>query len=482
LPPPLAVSGAARKKAFEENSMTDRFQPDPRPARPRPASALRKLALTLPLGLALASCGYNSSSYSGLTCSVPDQETWLAGLFANNYLWNATSPNYPPQTATIAEYFDSLLYTGGDPSFPAGVTDVWSSFTDDASFNRYWGSGDDLGYGLFVNGIEAQGTAGPLLVRYIDPGSPAAAAGIVRGDEITSINGVPAATVIANNDYSALSASSVGQTVTVATHNAAGDHSYTLAAAEYALTPVQGTRIVTTPGGRPMGYLMVTDMIDQALNPYDAAFGQFKAAGVQDVVIDLRYMGSGFVHDGEIMASYPAGPTTTGRVYANLYFNALLAPSANSFYTFDPYTNALSLSRVFVLTGPRTCAAAEQLVNGLRPYVGVVTIGDTTCGKPVGSTPASNCGTTYSPITFQITNGNNQGQYFGGISATCPVAENLAVPIGADGDPLLAGAETFADGGACPPMALTASTSAQRHASSLVSGMLEPGRRGSVSR
>jgi hypothetical protein len=456
--------------------------PSRQPVRRRAAQAFRKLALALPIGLALTSCSdYNSSSYSGLTCSIPDQETWLAGWFSTYYLWNATSPNYPPQTATVAEYFDSLLYTGGDPSFPAGVTDVWSTFTDDASFSRYWVDGDDLGYGVFVNGIEVSGTAGPLLVRYIDPGSPAATAGIVRGDEVTSINGVPAATVIANNDYSGLSSTTPGQTVTLTTHNASGDHSYSLASAVYALTPVQGTRIVTSPGGRSMGYLMVTDMIDQALSPYDAAFGQFKTAAVQDVVIDLRYMGSGFVNDGEIMASYPAGATTAGKVYANLYYNAL-SSWLNSFFTFDPFNNALALSRVFVLTGPRTCAAAEQLVNGLSPYVTVVTVGDTTCGKPVGSNPVSNCGTTYSPITFQITNANNQGQYFTGLAATCPVAENLGVPIGADGDPLLSGAEQYADGQGCPPATLAAATSATRHTSALLSGMLEPARRGSVSR
>jgi hypothetical protein len=190
-------------------------------------------------------------------------------------------------------------------------------------------------------------------------------------------------------------------------------------------------------------------------------------------------MGSGFVSDGEIMASYPAAAATTGKLYVNLYFNAIVAPFQNSFYTFDAFANALALPRVFVLTGPRTCAAAEQLVNGLTPYVPVVTIGDATCGKPVGATPASNCGTTYSAITFQVTNANNQGQYFSGLAATCPVAENLSIPIGADGDPLLAGAEQYADSGACPTATLAASASAARHAAfnSLRAGLLEPTRR-----
>jgi hypothetical protein len=443
------------------------------------------LALALPLAFGLAACNSDYGNSTGLTCSTPDQETWLAQYFAQDYLWAAYSPNFPPQTADVGSYFDSLLYTGGDPNFPAGVADVWSTFTTDALFNTYWVNGQDLGYGVFVNGLEAQGTSGPLLVRYVDPGSPGSLAGIGRGDQVTTVNGTPASTIIAGNDYSAFSATAEGQTLVLGIHNANGDRNVNLTAATYGLTPVQGARVTTTPGGRSMGYVMVTDMIDQALAPYDTAFGQFKTAGVQDVAIDLRYMASGFVGDGEIMASYPAVAATAGRIYVNLYFNALLAPYQNSFYTFDTFNNALSLPRVFVLTGPRTCAAAEQLVNGLSPFVQVITVGDTTCGKPLGSTPASNCGTTYSAMTFQVANSNQDGQYFGGLTATCPVAEDLSVPIGADGDPLLAGAQHYADSGGCPAATLTASMSAARHAGieSLRAGLLEPTRRtGSIDR
>ena len=50
-------------------------------------------------------------------------------------------------------------------------------------------------------------------------------------------------------------------------------------------------------------------------------------------------------------------------------------------------SNALALTRVYVLQGPRTCAAAEQVVNALQPFVDVVQIGDTSCGRPVGFSP-----------------------------------------------------------------------------------------------
>ena len=88
----------------------------------------------------------------------------------------------------------------------------------------------------------------------------------------------------------------------------------------------------------------------------------------------------------------------------------------------------------------------------------MVTIGDTTCGKPVGFTAQDDgCGSTWSAVTFESVNARNEGRYFNGFGATCPVAEDFGRPLGATSDPLLAAAAQHADGGGCP----TASTPTQ---------------------
>ena len=107
-----------------------------------------------------------------------------------------------------------------------------------------------------------------------------------------------------------------------------------------------------------------------------------------------------------------------------------------------------------MLVGRRTCSASEQVINGLRGIgVEVVAIGETSCGKPVGSLPASACGRTYSVINFESVNDRNEGRYFDGFDASCPVGEDFTVPQGTDADPLLAAARHHAETGLCPPQA-----------------------------
>jgi hypothetical protein len=106
---------------------------------------------------------------------------------------------------------------------------------------------------------------------------------------------------------------------------------------------------------------------------------------------------------------------------------------------------------VFVLMGRRTCSAAEQVVNGLRGAgVQVVTIGEPTCGKPVGFVPVSDsCGTTYSIVNFESVNLLNEGRYFDGLAATCAVPEDFSREQGGLADPLMQAATRLADGGSC---------------------------------
>ena len=406
------------------------------------------------LPLFLAACG-GGGGYAGdpspppASCSVADQKAWLGDYMNEWYFWYRLSPRPDPAPySSVAGYFNALLYTGTSLSFPA---DRWSYAQSTDSFNRFFGDGATLGYGVAVSGVEAAGDATrPLWVRYIEPNSPAALQGVQRGDEVRAVNGRSAASLIAADDYSLLSPAQAGDQVTLVLRRAGVDRTLVLSAAVFSLAPVQGATVQTTTGGRKLGTLQVKDMISQALAPMETAFAQFKAAGVQDLVLDLRYNGGGLVSTGGTLASYIAGTRGSGLNYATLLYNDKRASTNNQSFPFSNLVSSLGLARVYVLTGPRTCSASEQVVNGLRGAgIAVTTIGATTCGKPVGFLPASSCGVTYSVVNFESVNQRNEGRYFDGFAASCPVSEDFSVAQNSAGDPLHATARTLVDGGFC---------------------------------
>jgi C-terminal processing protease CtpA/Prc len=330
---------------------------------------------------------------------------------------------------------------------------------DKASFDRFFGDGRTLGYGLFLAGLEISGQPDrPLKVRYVEPRSDAATRGVLRGDEVVSANGRTARDIVAADDFGVFTPADEGQVLDLVLRRDGATRNVSLRASVYDLTPVSLARVVPSPQGRRMGYLHVKDMISQAEPALDAAFDSFRSAGVQDLVIDLRYNGGGLVSLANKLASYVTGSRHAGDTFVQLLFNDQRARLDNTSYRLENPRHGLALSRVYVLAGQRTCSASELVVNGLRPYVDVVMVGDTTCGKPVGFVPQERCGTVFSVVNFESVNARDQGRYFDGIQPTCDVADDLSHPLGDSSEALLAEARQHADSGRCSAPVSTAAT------------------------
>src|SRR5262245_31162669 len=261
-----------------------------------------RVASALALAL-LAGCGGGYSNGQAMSCDVVARQTGLHDYFFDWYFWTALSPfPVPGSSPTIDEYFNSLLYTGTDPSFPA---DRWSSHQSTQSFVGFYDNAQVLGYGLAVAGLEVTTPtpqpAAPLFVRDVEALSPAAAAGVVRGDRVVSANGRSAADMIAANDFSVFTPSAAGDAISVVLDNGSGPRTVVITAAVFRVTTLPTARVVTSPAGRTMGYLVVNEMLDQLVTPLDSAFASFASQGVTELVIDLRYNGSGFVSIGRLL-------------------------------------------------------------------------------------------------------------------------------------------------------------------------------------
>jgi carboxyl-terminal processing protease len=430
-------------------------------------------ALVCALPIVLTACGGGGSDggcpSTAASGGTADRQDWLRCYFGDNYFWYRLSQSPSPVSyVTVGDYFDALLYRGGDPIPNGGGTlwpsDRYSGFQSTASFNTFFQNGQTLGYGVAVNGLEASEQAATrLFVRYVEPQSPAAltnaiAGGLKRGDELLTINDTPVATLISANgglgDYSALTAKSAGSPLRLEVRRGASPVvPLTLNASVFSLTPVQIDQVVVSPVNRTlMGYVFVKDMINQVEPSLSTVMADFRARGIRELVLDLRYNGGGLVTMGRNVASYASGAPASGQIYARLLHNDRNS-GLNQDFQFTNPGGWNGFTRVYVLSGPRTCSASEQVINGLRGVgVNVVSVGDTTCGKPVGFNPVDDgWGTTYSVVNFEGVNARNEGRYFTGLLASCPVAEDLTRPIGDLADPLLVAAAYAVDNnGACP--------------------------------
>jgi C-terminal processing protease CtpA/Prc len=226
---------------------------------------------------------------------------------------------------------------------------------------------------------------------------------------------------------------------------------------------VKNTQVFNTATGK-VGYLTFDSHNAVAEQQLIDAFNQFKTAGVNDLVLDMRYNGGGLLDVASELAYMIAGPASSGKVFERPAYNDKIGDqgaitfhsSAVGFPAPHPATAGaalpyLGLKRVTVIATSGTCSASEAVINGLRGVdVEVNVIGGQTCGKPYGFTPVPNCGTTYFSIEFQGVNAKGFGDYADGMAPTCNVSDDLSHAVGDPAEGMLAAALKYQATNACP--------------------------------
>ena len=172
------------------------------------------------------------------------------------------------------------------------------------------------------------------------------------------------------------------------------------------------------------------------------------------LVLDLRYNEGGLVFIAGELASMIAGSRATeNRLFTKFVYNDK-TPSES--FPFPSHSTSgrplptLNLERVFVITGNQTCSASELIINSLRGIgVGVILIGETTCGKPFGFAGTDNCGTTYFPIQLRFVNDRGFGDYEDGFPPTCKAIDDVSRHLGDPAEARLREAITYMLTGEC---------------------------------
>ena len=273
-------------------------------------------------------------------------------------------------------------------------------------------------------------------VRYILPNSDASTKAIKRGDVFTAVNG----TQLTISNYQSLLINAESYTLNLADYNGttvvANGKSIALTKTILSENPIFINKVIVS-GTHKIGYLMYNGFYANYDSELNNAFGSLKSQGITDFVLDLRYNSGGSVQTATRLASMITGQFT-GQVFAKQQWNAKIEAyfSANNpealknIFTDKIGTtsiNSLNLTKIYILTTKSTASASELVINGLKPYIEVVQIGDITTGKNVGSVTLYDSPTygtnnrnpnhryAMQPIVLKIVNSVGFGDYFNGL-------------------------------------------------------------------
>ena len=403
----------------------------------------------------LASCGGGSSptapsasgsaSSTAASCTTLGQCTFVRDALQQYYYWYQNLPNADPAGFASPEaYLDSVRYRPIDSTY--------SYITSKASSDAFFSDSQFIGFGLsYMRTGELE-----LRLSQTYPGSPAADAGLDRGQYLVSVGGKPVADLIKSGEISTIfGPEQIGYSTEIAWRVPGGSERRATLSKRLVTIPTVSQTAVIASGSARVGYIHFRNFVQPSVEALNAAFQQLRDQGATELVLDVRYNGGGLVSVAQHLAGLIGGAPLVGQVFVQFTHNDKQT-SRNTAYRFESKPQALGVTRLAVIATRGSASASEAIINGLRPYMDVKVVGDTTYGKPVGQYGFDFCDKVLYPVAFLVTNARGQADFFGGIPADCAAADDLDRPLADSREASLAEALYVLRNGRCSGQAAAA--------------------------
>ena len=406
-------------------------------------------------------------------CSLRERQDFALAQLREFYLFPDlldTSVN-PASFLTVQAYIDALVA----PARAQNRDRFFTFITSIAQENAFFASGATAGFGFRVTSNASEGR---VIIAETFEGTPALAAGIDRGTEILAIGGgptdlIPVRDILAADGPAgvsrALGPADVGVTRVLRVREKDGTvRDVTLTKAQFEIDPVSDRygALIIEDNGKKVGYINLRVFIGEpAERDLRAAFAQFKAQGITEVVVDLRYNGGGLVRIAELLTNLLLGNRSRSDVQSFTVFRPEKA-SNNRTDFFRPQPESIAATKIAFIGTGASASASELVMNAVLPYLGAnaALIGSNTFGKPVGQIAIDRpeCDDRLRILAFATQNANRQGDYFNGLassfSSTCRAPDDLFNQLGNPQEASIKTALDFLAGRPCTPIGGTTGT------------------------
>ena len=236
-----------------------------------------------------------------------------------------------------------------------------------------------------------------LVTTLVYPGSPAEKAGLKRGNLIVGLNNEP----ITTNNYQQLLTLSSAELMV---QTQSSQKVVKMQAVSMYEDPVVLDSIYRWED-KKVGYLLYNQFNVLSCEKLISVCKRFKNEGVSELILDLRYNLGGNSKVHQLLASMLAPEENVARndVYLkrghNKDYTEELRQKGESSeqrfqfkewaingekYDYDLSDANIGITKLYALTSGKTASASEALLIGLRPYLDIEIIGETTRGKFCG--------------------------------------------------------------------------------------------------
>ncbi len=332
------------------------------------------------------------------------------------YLWQPEVENLSDSKDDNNEQYNAFLSNYGPPegifSDVLSPKDRFSYIESDYDnlFNSFSGVATTNGVEFVVTRPPEGGNKVLGVVTYVINGSDASNKNVKRGDLFNAIDGTELYAITDSNgsiiesNFSLFNQESYTMNFATIENDLVVSNNVNIELNKSELTenPIHIHKTLEVNNTK-IGYLMYNRFVGDFDEELNNVFSEFKADGVTDLVVDLRYNPGGSVASSTRLASL-----ITGQFTGELFSKATWNPKWSDFDEDNNFVdnidgtalNSLNLSRVYIIATDASASASELLINGLDPWIGVTHIGDKTVGKNEFSITLIDNPNTSSPYAY----------------------------------------------------------------------------------
>jgi carboxyl-terminal processing protease len=368
---------------------------------------------------------------------------WMYEQMKKYYLWNESLPKNTDKSLNPKEYFGRLLNTEDCFSY---ATNVMLPETAPKSIR--------ISYGFDISFIEYEAQVYGV-VLYVLFDSPAERSGLKRGQLIKAINGVAVNNQNLERLYAdILNSERINLKITEYSSQSGFSTAKEMEIIRGFTFSQSVIHKVISNNNQKTGYIAIAHFDSGLAATLLSVFSEFKKESVTKVIVDLRYNGGGDVSSATALSILLApnikpddlfikfkGNKNGG--FVNKSFKEALEMNETQ-VGFESLRTAhpLLIQELYVLCGTHTASASEIIINNLKPFMPVISIGEKTVGKDVAGfaiedeRPSSgNKGWVLYPVIYKLFNANDEGNYAKGINPVVALNELQEMEIFPLGDP-----------------------------------------------